>query len=119
MLLVTMKPPVGAVPYSLVDRDGVDDQRIALPVAALFAVEGGIRVLGMRTPIGGDHAIVVIGVDQFHQLSRRLHELHTMEARANGWNAKRRALPGHASYLYVEEGFLLVLRQLVKIPLPR
>src|ERR1700722_12688421 len=89
MLLVAMKPPDGTIPYSLINRDGVDDQRISFPMAPLLSVERGLRICGMRTPIGGEYAKVMICVDEFHQLAGRLHQLHTMRARTDGWNTIR------------------------------
>src|SRR5665213_1457783 len=65
IFLFAMKPPVRAIPYSLINGDGVDDQRISLPMAPLFTVERGIRFCGMWAPVCRDHAIVLICVDEF------------------------------------------------------
>src|ERR1700674_4351795 len=60
VLLIAMEPPGEVIPGPFIYRDYVDDQRISLPMADPFAVERGIWVFAMRTPIGGHHAKVVI-----------------------------------------------------------
>jgi hypothetical protein len=51
-----MEGPLLAIPHPFIDCERVDDQRISLPVANLFPVEGGNGTFAMRAPIGGDSA---------------------------------------------------------------
>src|ERR1700674_2517003 len=76
MFLIAVEPPAEIVPGPLVYTDGIDDQRISLPMADSFPVELGIRILAMRMPIQGDDPPVVVQFVQLCQLAWGLNQLY-------------------------------------------
>src|SRR2546425_12032903 len=59
------------------NADRVDDERVSLPVADRVAVEGRVRVVGMRTAVGIDPAQpVAVGLSEHRDAAGREQDLH-------------------------------------------
>ena len=61
-----------------VERDGVDDQRVAVPVAHGIAEPGGVGVLRMRTPVDRRDVKPAVLLVEHRDIFIVLHDLNGM-----------------------------------------
>ncbi len=68
MRSLSLCPTPGARRFWAAKPDGVDHQRVALPLAHRRAVEGQVGVLRLRPAVGPDVAVLHVGFGQQHDL---------------------------------------------------
>ena len=72
-------------------RDGIHNQRIALPTRDRFSQIGWLPIVGMRTAVGGNDSKGVMHFVKNDDLPRKLDNLERQRSSRDAWHARDEA----------------------------